>query len=264
MKKIVVITGASSGIGYHTAAAFAKDGYQVYGLSRRAEGPPGVKLISVDLTDEAAVERAFAQIKDEAGQIDILINNAGFGISGAVEFTELDEARSQFAVNFFAAAACIEYALPLLRPAKGWIINISSVAAVYPLPFQAYYSAAKAALRALSLALMNEVKSFDIGVSTLMLGDTNTGFTAARVKQERGDNLYGGTISRSVAGAEKDEETGMTPQMVGEKIFSLATRRHLKPLYTVGTAYKLLVFLERILPKRFAFWIVGKIYIKRQ
>lgn len=262
-QQVVAVTGASCGIGYAIAVAFAARGWLVYGLSRCGSVPPGVNHIPADLTDEAAIKEAFDRIKAEAGQLDILINNAGGGISGSVEFTRISEMKAQFDINFIAAAVCTQYALPLLRGSHGKILNISSVAAVYPIPFQAFYSASKAALNALTLALRNETRGFQISIGSVMLGDVKTGFTAARRKQELGDDIYQGAIRSSVAVMEKDEQQGMNPRLIGEKICALCLRRKLPPVTTIGASYKLLVFLGRLLPPSLIFFLLGKMYVKR-
>lgn len=263
MKKTVVITGASGGIGYHAAKHFLDGGYTVYGLSRKAGDLEGVKYISTDLTDEKSVVSAFERINSEAGAIDILINNAGSGISGAIEFTELSDAQYQMDINFFGAVRCIKCALGIMRRSGGKIVNISSVAAVFPLPFQAFYSASKSAVNALTMSLRNEVRRFgNIQVCAIMPGDVKTGFTSSRRKNEAGDEIYGGTISRTIAGMERDEENGMTPEYMGRLIYKIATKRKLKPFYTGGPRYKLLVFLDRLMPKSFVSYVLGKMYIK--
>ncbi|NLG52839.1 MAG: SDR family NAD(P)-dependent oxidoreductase [Clostridiales bacterium] len=264
MKKTVVITGASRGIGYCAAKCFLDSGYTVYGLSRRAGDLDGVKFIRADLTDEESVISAFDKIISEAGAIDILINNAGSGISGAVEFTELTDARYQMDVNFFGMVRCIKCALGIMRRNGGRIINVSSVAAVFPLPFQAFYSASKSAVNALTMALRNEVRRFgNIQVCAIMPGDVKTGFTAFRRKNEAGDEVYGGTISGTIAGMERDEENGLAPEYLGRLIFKIAGKRRLRPFYTGGFVYKLFVFFERLLPKSFVSYILAKMYIKQ-
>lgn len=263
MIKTVVITGASSGIGYHAARFFLDGGYTVYGLSRKAGDLEGVKYISVDLTDEESVKAAFDRIVSETGRIDILINNAGSGISGAIEFTELSDAQYQMDVNFFGMVRCIKCALGIMRQNGGKIVNISSVAAVFPLPFQAFYSASKSAVNALTMSLRNEVRKFgNIQVCAIMPGDVKTGFTSSRRKNETGDDIYGGTISRTIAGMEHDEENGMTPEYIGRLIYRIAIKRKLKPYYIGGHQYKLFVFLDRVLPKSFASYVLGKMYVK--
>lgn len=264
MKKVVVITGASSGIGYQTARVFAENGYIVYGLSRTAGDLSSVNYIPTDLTNEDSVIAAFENIKADAGTIDILVNNAGTGISGAIEFTDLNDAIYQFNVNFFGMVRCIKCALGIMRPKGGNIINISSAAAVFPLPFQAFYSASKSAINALTLSLRNEIRGFkNLHVCAIMPGDVKTGFTSARQKCEIGDDIYCGIIAPTIAGMERDEEYGMSPELLGMHIFKIATKRRLKPLYTIGIQYKLLVFLERLLPKRFVSLLMGKMYLKQ-
>ena len=153
--------------------------------------------------------------------------------------------------------------LPVMREAgRGRIVNISSVAGVIAIPFQAYYSASKAAINSYTMALANEVRPFGVSVCAVMPGDIRTGFTSAREKLHAGDDIYGGRIGRSVSGMERDELRGMAPETAGRYICSLATRRRVKPLYAIGLAYKFFCFLERILPVRPLSWLVGLLYAK--
>lgn len=260
--KVVAITGGSSGIGLATAQHFASQGWKVYNLSRRPAQRQNISDIAVDVTEEAAVQSAFAQIREEAGQLDLLINNAGYGISGAVEFTQLEEAKGQFDVNFFGVVTCIQAALPLLRQSQGRIICISSAAAVFAIPFQSFYSASKAAVNILVNALANELKPFGVSVCALQLGDVKTDFTGTRVKSLAGDEIYGGAIQRSVAVMEKDEQGGMAPEKIAGAVYRIAQRSRIKPLYTIGIKYKLFILLNKLLPNRFVNWLVGKLYIK--
>lgn len=262
MQKVAAVTGASSGIGLACAAALCKNGYKVYALSR-TEGPPcGAVFVRTDVTDPESVAHAFAEIGVREGRLDLLVNNAGAGISGAAEFTSLQEARAQFDVNFFGAAACCSAALPQLRKTKGRIVNISSIAAVYAIPFQAMYSASKAALNAYSSALAGETARFGVSVCSVMPGDVRTGFTQARRKDSAGTNVYGRLVEASVARMERDEARGMAPERIAAKVVRLAGRRRVAPLYTVGAQYKLLLFLGRLLPHSLIQRTIGKMYVK--
>ena len=259
--KVAIVTGGSSGIGLATAEALAASGCKVYDLSRRAFFHPEISHLSVDVTDEAAVKAAMAEIADKEGRIDILVNCAGFGISGAVEFTELSEAKAQFDVNFFGMVNANKAVLPIMRQQGGGrIVNISSVAAVAHIPFQTYYSATKAAVESYTCALINEVRHFGITVTAAQPGDIRTGFTAARRKSFAGDDVYCGRIQRSVSRMERDEEKGMDPKVVGRYIARLALNRKVKPIYTVGFGYKCLSLLSKLLPCRLRNWIVGMLY----
>ena len=263
MSKVVIITGGSSGIGLCTAAALRDRGCKVYELSRRDSEAEGITHLRCDITDEEQIKAAVAQVLDENGRIDILINNAGFGISGAVEFTETSDAQRLFDVNFFGMIRMNRAVLPIMRQQGGGrIVNLSSVAAPVPIPFQTYYSASKAAINSYTMALANEVKPFGVQVCAVMPGDIRTGFTAAREKSQAGDDVYHGRIARSVAGMEHDEQTGMSPETAGAYIASVATRRSVKPLRSIGLKYKFFCVLAKLLPVRTLNWLVGLIYAK--
>ena len=263
MTKIAVVTGGSSGIGLCTAKALRDSGCRVYELSRHDGKTDGILHITVDVTDENQVISAAKQIYDSEGRVDIVINNAGFGLSGAVEFTDTAEAQRQFDVNFFGMVRVNHAFLPILRKqGAGRIVSISSVAAPVAIPFQAYYSASKAAINAYTMALSNEMRPYGITVCAVMPGDIQSGFTAARAKAIAGDDAYGGRISRSVAVMERDELGGMSPNVAGRFICRLALKRSAKPLRTIGLQYQFIVLLTKLLPCRILNRLVGMIYAR--
>ncbi|MBE5785308.1 MAG: SDR family NAD(P)-dependent oxidoreductase [Clostridiales bacterium] len=262
MDEVVIITGASGGIGLEAAKLFLTKGYRVYGLSRKPYESGPVHHIPTDVTDAAAVKAAVDTVIAREGRIDVLIANAGFGISGAVEFTRPEEAKKQFDVNFFGAVNCAEAVIPHMRIRKdGCILFVSSVAAVLPIPFQSFYSAAKAALNAFSAALANEVRPFRIRVGAVMPGDIRTGFTAAREKSLRGEDVYP-ALPRSVATMEHDEQNGMDPACIARALYRMARRSLLKPQRTVGIQYQVFTMLAKFLPCAFTNRLVGLIYAK--
>ena len=264
MSRIVaIVTGGSSGIGRETARALLEKGCQVYVFSRRPGTENIGRHIPVDVTDEAAVQAAVAEVLAEEKKIDLLVNCAGFGISGAVEFTELSEAKRQLDVNFFGMVNCTKAVLgPMREQGSGRVVNISSVAAPVPIPFQTFYSASKAAINSYTLATANEVRPYGISLTAVQPGDIATGFTDARAKSAVGDDAYGGRISRSVAVMEKDERGGMSPAVAGRYVAKIALKKNVKGLYAIGFSYKAVCFLAKILPVRPFNWLIGKIYAK--
>lgn len=262
--KTVVISGASRGIGRALAQIFSANGYKVYNLSRRAADIDGVISIPTDVTDEASVISAFEKISGEVESIDIVVANAGFGISGAVEFTDTAEAKRQFDVNFFGVLNVAKAAMPHLRKSRGRIVSTSSVAAIFSIPFQSFYSASKASVSMLMSALANEARMFGVSACSVMLGDTKTGFTAARDKSYDGDDVYGGAIARSVAVMEHDEQNGASPDKVAKKIFAVATKRRVKDKYVIGFSYKCLALLQKLLPSGLVNRLIGLIYIPKK
>ena len=249
---VAVITGASGGIGKETAKILVSKGWEVICLQRRDCEVEGTQSIKCDITNQQDIDRAFSMID---------INNAGFGVSGCVEFTDMSEIRSQFELNFFAHIAVTKAALAKLRESKGRVIFISSAASVFSIPFQSFYSATKSAAESVSLALSNELKQFGVSVCSVRLGDVKTGFTAARKKDFAGDDVYGGAIARSVAVMENDEINGMKPEYVAQKIVEISQKKHLPVLATVGGTYKLFCLLQKLLPASIVNKIVGKMYM---
>lgn len=263
MNKVVLITGGSSGIGLQTALALKNEGCTVYEMSRKDFSQPGITHISGDVIREDSVQDVVDRVIKAEGRIDILINNAGFGISGAVEFTDIRDAQRQLDVNFFGMARMCRAVLPHMRKAgQGRIVNLSSVAAAIPIPFQTFYSASKAAINAYTQALGNEVRPYGITVCAVMPGDIQTGFTAAREKTVAGDREYDGRLSRSVAKMEHDEVSGMAPSAVGNLVAKLALKRRVKPLYAVRLDYRFFVLLSRVLPVRALNRLVYQLYAK--
>lgn len=263
MAEVALVTGGSSGIGLATARALLAAGYRVYEMSRRPGETADLIHLSGDVTKPADAQRVIAQILAVEGRLDLLINNAGFGISGAVEFTDPVDAHRQFEVNFFGMTNLCQAAIPHMRAAgRGRIINLSSVAAAIPIPFQTYYSASKAAINAYTLALANELRPYGVSVCALQPGDIRTGFTASRKKEIRGDDTYQGRIGRSVGRMERDEQRGMSPESVAKMLVRLAKKRRVKPLYALRLDYRLFVVLSRLLPVRLLNWVVYLLYAR--
>lgn len=261
MSRVAIVTGAGSGIGLSASKALARDGWTVYDFSRTDRAAPNVKHIGCDISDEAQVRAAVSRVIEEQGRIDLLLNNAGFGISGAVEFTRAEEAEKLIRVNLLGADNVTRAVLGTMRAQRGGrILFTSSIAGILPIPFQAWYSVTKAAINAYALALRNEVAPFGVSVCAVMPGDIHTGFTAAREKSAAGDDVYGGRIEKAVSAMEKDEQGGMSPDAAGAYLAKIAGKKRVKPLYAIGAQYKLFAVLAKLLPARLSNWIVGRLY----
>lgn len=260
-RKTAVITGASRGIGLAAAKRLIDAGWQVYGLSR-TEGPDErVQWIPCDVSNPESVNEALDSACMQAGRLDLLVCNAGMGISGAVEFISEEDAARQIEVNLLGAVRCAGRAAGALRKQGfGKIIFVSSLAAVFPLPFQSLYSASKAGLNVFSDALGIELEPFGVQTCTVMLNDVRTDFTDSRKKSVRGDDIYGGRIRASVEKMERSEREGMAPERVAEEIFRLAEKKKLPAHRIVGVSSKLLGFLGRILPTDLTLRIIREIY----
>jgi len=269
--KVVLVTGASSGIGKAIAERLANEGFRVYGTSRKAEGEEVIieetasggffKLINLDVRSNESAQKAAAYVTEKEGSIDILINNAGFGISGPIEETTPEEAISQFDTNFFGMHRMVRSVLPGMRErGKGLIINISSVAGLFALPYQAFYCASKYAVEAFSEALRMEVKDFGIKVSLIEPGDTKTGFTQNRYFCEGSKHSAYKRSQMSVEKMMRDEQNGPGPEIIANIVVRILKRKNPPVRVIAGFSYKLLVFLKRLLPSRLVVFLVSKIY----
>ena len=258
MNKVVIITGASSGIGKTTATYLASKGYIVYGLSRRGV-QDNFNSIKCDVTNRAEIEKTFKDIYDKEGRIDVLVNNAGMGISGAIEYIDNARTRDLFNLNTLAYYDTCQVAIPYLRKTKGHIVNISSIAAIIPIPYQTAYSSSKAAINLFTESLRLELKDSGIKVSAIMPGDTKTGFTSARIK-DNNETGYNGKLSRSIKRMEHDEQNGKSPLTVSKEIEKVILSNNPKALISVGFEYKFVYFLSKALPNRLLLFIVDKVY----
>ncbi len=254
--KVVIVTGGTSGIGLAAVKALRERGCTVYALSRHGDIP-------CDVADEQSAKAAVRQILEKEGRIDILVNCAGFGISGAAELTPLATAKNQLDVNLFGTANMVNAVIPAMRSQGGGrIVNTGSVAGFVPIPFQTWYSASKAAIQAYTMAMGNELRPFGITLAAVLPGDTKTGFTAARAKVDDPEDLYQGRISRSVARMEHDEQNGVPARKVGDLIAKAALKKRVRPFYIPGFSYKLVALLMRLLPSGLANRLIGMLYAK--
>ena len=260
-QKIVLITGASSGIGYDAARALAAAGHKVYAAARRVElmeplKDKGVVPLQMDVTDEQSMSVGVKTVLDREGRIDVLINNAGYGYFGAVENVTMAEARRQQEVNVFGLARLCQLVLPTMRQqGAGRIINTSSIAGKIVLPFGGWYNVSKFSVEALSDALRMEVKPFGIDVVMIEPGGIKTdwGIIAARhLKESSAGTPYetDGCRFADVMHYGYSSNLLSKPQVITRAILRAVDSRHPKSRYRTGRASHMLVFLHNVLPTR--------------
>jgi NAD(P)-dependent dehydrogenase (short-subunit alcohol dehydrogenase family) len=247
-QRVVLVTGASSGIGLACATYLAERGFRVYGTSRQSAADiTGVTMLTADVTDDRSVEQAVATVLAREGRLDIVVNNAGMGIAGSIEDTTVEEAKRQLEVNFFGAFRVCRAALPAMRNRRsGYIVNIGSIGGLIALPYQGMYSASKFALEGLSEALRMEVRPFGIRVALIEPGDHKTGLTRSRHVTK---NTYGRSFEAALARTERDEQNGPGPEQVARLLCRIVNQDNPRLRYTVGPgAQRISVWLKRLLP----------------
>lgn len=264
--RVVLVTGASSGIGLACAVHLAARGFRVFGASRTP--PPGqvaFEFVPMDVTSEASVAHAVGVVVERAGGLDAVVHSAGFGYAGAVEDTSLDEAHQQFDTNFFGALRVAHAALPHLRRSRGRLVQISSIGGHIALPYQGMYCASKFALEGLTEALAHELHGTGVGVVLVEPGDFRTGFTDHR-RQVRGagegeGSLHRAQFERALAVFIADERGGPDPHGVARVVHRALTARRPALRYVVGVPLqRWAIALKRLLPWRLFAAVLRRIY----
>ena len=261
---VILITGISSGFGLETARLLSQEGHTVYGTVRRQVEPlPQVHYLRVDVRDPQEVTEAVSQVVAQEGRIDVLVNNAGMGIGGPVEFATEEEIREQMDANFMGLVHFVTAVLPYMRKqGSGKIIALSSIGGLMGLPFQGFYSASKFAIEGYCEALRLETRNFGITVTVVRPGDFSTGFTGSRKKTANAEALQVyKTYAESMGKVEHDETGGLKPQVLASKISKIIRKKRPRYGYVVASfEQRLSVLLKRILPARWFAKILGSYY----
>jgi NAD(P)-dependent dehydrogenase (short-subunit alcohol dehydrogenase family) len=249
---VVLITGASSGIGQATARLLSRSGYTVFGTSRhpfQVEPIPGVDILELDVRSDESVRACVAAVLEKAGRVDTLLNNAGVELSGALEEISMTEAKEQFETNFFGVHRMVRALLPGMRQQRsGRILNISSLAGLSSVPYLGMYSASKFALEGYSEALRVEVQPFGIHVSQIEVGFLNTPMRAHR--QQAADRIeeYDSGRENAYAVFLRDEERGPPAEVIADAVLGILRSRRPRLRYVVGQQARRTVRLRRFLP----------------
>ncbi len=258
---VIIITGATSGIGKETASLLKKEGHTIYCLARRVLQDENIHYLQCDLKNKEEIKQAITQIIFEQNRIDCIINNAGMGISGAFEHHQEDEMETILKVNLEGLLYFTKLCIPYLKKTQGRIINISSIAGAISIPFQTMYSLTKAAIISFSKGLRNELKPFKVKVCCILPGDIATEFSQNRVKSKQ-EKDYQMRIQNSIAKMEKDEKNGMSPSKVAKKIQKIIHKKNPPILCSVGFQYQMILFLSKVLPARIISTIIYQMYAK--
>jgi len=254
MSKVILVTGASSGIGLACANALQAKGHTVYGSARDLKRLNAVsfKPIELDVTNDASVKAAIDKIIKAEGKIDVLVNNAGNGVTGPAYAMPVDFAKKQFEVNFFGVVRVSTEVLPKMIEAKqGLVVNISSLAGLFGLPYQGMYSASKYAIEGYSQSLRMELRNTGVKVVLINPGDFKSDFTQNRdkvpfpLKNEKLEAEY----NTAVASMEKDESVGASPDIIGKQLVKIVEASNPSHRYLVGAlGQTIAVTLKSILP----------------
>jgi NAD(P)-dependent dehydrogenase (short-subunit alcohol dehydrogenase family) len=252
MSKVVLITGGSSGIGKSIGEFLSQKGFTVYGTSRSPERYPDskIKLVALDVADVLSVEKAIATVAHEAGRIDVVINNAGAGITGPIEDIPNEEIKRNFETNLFGPINVIKAVLPQMRKQNcGLIINVTSIAGYMGLPYRGIYSASKGALELITEAFRMEIKDFNIHMTNVAPGDFATNIAAGRfhapvIKGSPYEEKYGQVLKA----IDEDVNKGNDPIMVSHMIHKIIKTPNPRIHYKVGAfMQKFSIILKRVL-----------------
>lgn len=258
MSKIIVITGGTSGIGLDLKKIFESNGNIVLTISTR-EIKDDACHYSCSVSDEENIKKVIDKIGKKYGRIDMLINNAGFGMSGISELLPSADVKKLTEVNYYGTLYTIQAGLKYMEKG-GKIVNISSAMALFPVPFRAIYGSIKSAVLNLSYALNMELKPLGIDVVAICPGDIKTNFTQNRIKEWDSTPRYGERLKNATLKSDSREEKRMSSYKCAKCIYKKITKKKNKPMYIIGFKYKVLYFLSKITPKSWLLNITEKLY----
>lgn len=252
LRGIALVTGASSGIGLATAKALSRDGYRVFGTSRKpvVGAAGGITMLICDVTDEASVQSVVAEVLGEAGRIDLLVNNAGIGLLGGAEESTTAQTRALFDVNVFGTMRMTSAVLPVMREQRrGRIVNLSSILGLIPAPYNALYAATKHAIEGYSESLDHEVRTQGIRIVLVEPGVTRTSFEENLTRPDRPLAIYDKIRMDAENLMRELVAKGDAPEVVAEAVVLAANVTEPKRRYTAGKAAGQVRFMRRFMPE---------------
>jgi short-subunit dehydrogenase len=266
VKKVILITGVSSGFGKESARLLAESGHKVYGTVRKEPAQTEkYNILKMDLTDPLSIKTSVKTVVEKEGRIDVLINNAGMHTGGPIETLPIEYIKLQMDTNFIGTANITQEVLPVMRSnGGGVVINLSSIGGLLGLPYQGIYSAAKFAIEGFSEALRIEVRKFNIKVVLINPSDFHTNSSANRrnfLAPTGIDDPYNKQYEKTLAGIEKDETNGLEPVVLARKLLKIVENKNPRQRYIVATFLpKLAVALKHFLPGKLFGRLLGIFY----
>ncbi len=269
-KKVILVTGASSGIGKASADMLVKKGNIVFGTSRKADkdikiiNPGIVNMVFLDLQQEDSISEVFIQIEKKMQKIDVIVNNAGFGIAGLVENTPYKKVIEEMEINFFGPVLITQKAIKLFRKQSfGTLINVSSLAGRFAIPYQGYYSASKFAMEAMTESLYIETgyNKTNIKIAIVEPSDISTGFTDKRCVYSEAGHIENKNLEKAIEIIQKDENNGSSPLHVAKVISRIIQSQGKVALrYTAGKGALIIDMLHNLLPEKIFLKLIGNHY----
>lgn len=252
-RPIAIVTGASTGIGKTAAETLAREGYRVFGTSRRVrgDGPVGVEMVACDVTDQQSVDSLVTHVLTKAGQVDLVVNNAGLGLVGGAEESSVQQVQALFDVNLFGVMRVINAVLPSMRKrSSGRIINLSSALGLIPAPYLAHYAATKHAVEGYSQSLDHELREFGIRVLLIEPAYTRTDMESNSLEADTPLHVYAETRAKMFALNAQMLATGDDPSVVAQAIIRAAKEGAPRLRYPAGKAAKQISLLRRLVPSK--------------
>ena len=261
-KKTAIVVGASSGIGKEAALMLSARGYRVYNISRTPCKGERIKSVTADAAQEGELKKAIAEVAEESG-IDLLVYSAGFSMSAPIEHAKSGDYRYLFEVNYFGAIEALKAALPYLKKRSGRAVFVGSLGGDFPIPYDGFYSASKAALIMLAREADMELKGRGVRVSAVLPGGTATDFTYSRMVYGEECTDYASNVRKASAALANMEQGGMNASLVAGAIVKLAEKRNPPSVVTVGGKNGALRFFNKLLPERWVDYMVMKKFNQR-
>ena len=249
---VAIVTGATAGIGLATANLLKKEGYTVYGTSRRPQSDTqnGIAMLACDVTRDDSVTAVIAEVLQRSGRIDLLVNNAGFGLIAGAEESSIEQAKSVFDVNVFGVMRVTNHVLPVMRKqGNGRVINISSVVGFLPAPYYAIYGATKHAIEGYSQTLDHEVRGFGIRVISIEPAFTRTSFENNLVAPDQPLAIYESARRAMIDTSRQQVEKGEEPEVVAQVVLKAAQDSKPRLRYPAGPAARQLNFMRKLVPE---------------